>query len=166
MTLFYLMSCAARVTENHYHDIKEGRGFLFQFEQAHEFGGGMWQTGTAAGNDVKVAGNVELLDLNFLQPAVFDLPFDAHARHNCHPHAHLHETFDAFDGGHFERHVEGRTVLGEQLDDAAAEWGFHDVGDKHLFTEFFDFHFATLGQRVLRRHDEGEFVFQDFGGLE
>ena len=78
----------------------------FFFEDADEFGGGVGEAGATAGDKVDVAGHIELFYFYFFHPAVFDFPLDAHARDECDAHAHLHDAFDAFNGGHFDRHVE------------------------------------------------------------
>ena len=126
----------------------------------------MGEAGATAGNDVEVAGDIELADFELFEPAVFDFPGDAHARNNGNAHAHLHEALDAFDGGHFHGHVEGRAMAREELDHSAAEGRFDDMSDKIFFAEFLDLDFAFLGKRMLGRNNQGEFVFEDFGGLE
>ena len=126
----------------------------------------MGETGASARNDVKVARHTELANPEFLQGAVLDLPVHAHAWNDSDAHAHLNETLDAFDGGHFHRHIERRAVAREELDDAAAKGRFNDVGDEVFFAEFLDFDFAFFCQRVLGRNDESEFVLQNFGRLK
>jgi len=113
-----------------------------------------------------MARHIELTDFDFLKSAVLDFPGYAHAGDNGHAVAHLNDTFDAFDGGHFNGHVEGSAMLGEKLDHAAAKRRFDNVGDKIFLSQFLDVHFAALGKGMLRRNDEGEFVFQNFGGLQ
>src|SRR5207302_1623173 len=107
----------------------------FAEEDADEFGGGMGEAGATARNEIDVTRNVELADLHFLHPAVLDFPAHAHARDDGHAHAHLHEAFDAFDGGHFDGHVEGSTVAGEEFNDAAAKGRFDTVGDEGFGSE-------------------------------
>ena len=135
-------------------------------EEAHEFGSGVGQASATTGNDVQVAGDIEFFDFYFFQPAVLDFPGNTHARHDGDAHAHLNETLDAFNSGHFHRHVERRAMASEKFDDAAAKRRFDDVGDEGFLAEFFDADFATLGEGMLRRDDKGEFVFEDFGGLQ
>ncbi len=107
--------------------LTSGRFFL---KHAHEFGGGVGQPGSAAGDDVQVARHVQLANLDLLQPAVLNLPRNAHAWHDRHAHTHLHKALDALDGGHFDGHVEGSAVTSEKLNHFAAEGRFDDVGDK------------------------------------
>jgi len=128
---------------------------LLGFEEAEEFGGGVGEAGAAAGDEVDVAGHAHLADFHFFHPAVFDFPLHAHARNDGHAHAHLHEAFDGFDGGHFDGHVQHRTVAGEQLDDAAAEGRFDAVRDERLVAEVFDVDFFLFGEGMLGRNDEG-----------
>ena len=139
---------------------------LIGFEEAHEFGGGVGEAGATAGKDVEVAGDVQFLNLDFLEPAVLNLPINAHARDDGDAHAHLNETLDALDCGHFHGHVEGRAMAREELDDAAAEGRFDDMGDERFLAEFFDADLSALGERMLGGNDKSKFVFQDFGGLE
>ena len=86
---------------------------LFAAEDARDFGGGEGKAGATAGNQVDVAWDIELTDLQFLHPAVLDFPSNAHARNDGHAHAHLHEALDALDGGHFDGHVERSAVARE-----------------------------------------------------
>jgi hypothetical protein len=111
-----------------------------------------------------MARHVELTDFDFFQGAVLDFPIDAHARNNGDAEPHLDDALDALDGGHFERHVEGGAMFGEKFDHAATEGGFNDVGDKTFLAQFLNVYFAALGESVLWRNYEGEFVFQDFSG--
>jgi hypothetical protein len=99
-------------------------------KDAHEFAGGMREARAAARNQIDVARHVQLPHFYFLHPTVFDFPIHTHTRHDGYAHAHLHEALDAFDGGHFDGHIEGGAVSGEQLDDAAAKRGFDAVGDE------------------------------------
>src|ERR1700737_1006046 len=103
-------------------------------EDTHELSGGVGKAGAAATYEIDVAGNVDLLHFSFLlfYPAVFYFPLHAHARHDGYAHAHLHEALDAFDGGHFDGHVELGVIAREKFNDAASEWGFDDVGDEHF----------------------------------
>src|SRR6201999_1173801 len=54
----------------------------------------------------------------------------------------------------------------EKLDDAAAIWRLDDVSDEGFLAQVFDVHFALLGERMLQRNDEREFVLQYFGRLQ
>ena len=126
----------------------------------------MGEAGTAARDKVDVAGHVQLADFYFLHPAVFDFPLHAHAGDDGDAHAHLYEALDAFDGGHFDGHVELGAMAGEELDDAAAKGRFDAVGDEVFVAEVFDIDFALFGEDVFWGNDEGQFVFADFGGLE
>ena len=94
----------------------------------------------------KVPRNVQLADFDFFQPAMLDFPGYAHAGDDGHTHTHLHETFDAFDRGHLDRHVQRRAMAGEQLDDFAAEGRFDDVGDEGFFSQLFDVDFFAFCQ--------------------
>ena len=40
------------------------------------------------------------------------------------------------------------------------------MGDEILFAKFLDLDFPFFGERVLGRNNQGEFVFEDFSGLE
>src|SRR6266849_7137354 len=104
-------------------------------KDAHELTCGMREACAAPRNEIDVARHVQLPHFYFLHPTVFDFPLNAHARHDGHTHAHLHETLDAFDGGHFNGHVERGAVSGKQLDDAAAKWGFDAVRDEVFIAE-------------------------------
>src|SRR5208282_6874523 len=99
-------------------------------KDADEFGGGVGEAGAAARDQVDVARHVHLADLHFFHPAVLDFPLHAHARHDGHAHAHLHEALDAFDGGHFDGHFQFGAVSREEFDDAAAKRRFDAMGDK------------------------------------
>src|ERR1700688_1242173 len=107
---------------------------------------------SAAAYQVDVAWNVEVLHFYFFHPTVFDFPLHAHARHDGHAHAHLHEALDAFDGGHLDGHVELGVISREELDDAAAEKRFDNVGDEHFAAQVGDVHFALAGQRMFGRY--------------
>jgi len=126
----------------------------------------MGEAGATARNEIDVTRNVELADLHFLHPAVLDFPAHAHARDDGHAHAHLHEAFDAFDGGHFDGHVEGSTVAGEEFNDAAAKGRFDTVGDEGFGSEVSNVDFAFFSQGVSRLHDQGQLVFENYCGLE
>ncbi len=126
----------------------------------------MGEAGSATRNDVEMPRDVELADFEFLEKAMLDFPGDAHAGNDGYTHAHLHETLDAFDRRHFHGHIERSAMAGEKLDDAAAKGCFDDVGDEVFFAEFLDINFLALGEGVLGGNDEGEFVFQDFSGLQ
>src|SRR3984957_15422866 len=135
-------------------------------EDTHELSGGVGKACAAATYQIDVAWNVELLHFYFFHPTVFDFPLHAHARHDGYAHAHLYEALDAFDGGHLDGHVELGMISREKFDDAAAEWRFDDVGDEHFAAEIADFDFALAGQRMFGRYDQGQFVFQNFRGLQ
>ena len=126
----------------------------------------MGEARAAAGDEIDVARHVHLADFHFFHPAVIDFPVNAHARHNGHAHAHLDETLDAFDSGHFDGHVEGGAVAREQLDNTAAEGRLYDMGDEILGAEFRDINFALFGERVFRRNNKSQLIFEDFRGLE
>ena len=79
--------------------------FLGFAEDADQFRGGVREAGSAARDEVDVAGHVELADFYFFHPPVFDFPLDTHAGDDGHAHTHLYEALDAFNGGHFDRHV-------------------------------------------------------------
>src|SRR5262245_19025970 len=135
---------------------------LFPAEDVHELRSAVRETRAAAGDEIDVARHVELANLHFFHPAVLDFPLHTHARDDGHAHAHLHEAFDAFNGGHFDGHVERGAVAGEQLDDAAAEGRFYDMGDEILLSEVGDVDFTLAGESVLRRNDGCELVLEDF----
>jgi hypothetical protein len=135
-------------------------------EHAEELRRGVGQAGAAAGNQIDMTRHIELADFDFFHPAVFDFPLHAHARNDGHAHAHLDEAFDAFDGGHFNGHIERGAIAGKQLDHAAAKRRFNDVSDEDFVVELRDVDLALSGEGVLGRHDERKFVFEDFGGLE
>src|SRR5579883_2221706 len=71
------------------------------------------QAGASPGNQIDMTGHIELADFDFLHPAVLNFPLDAHARNDGHAHAHLDEALDAFDGGHFNGHIEGGAMAGK-----------------------------------------------------
>jgi hypothetical protein len=139
---------------------------LIDFQEAQEFRGGVGEAGAAAGDDVEVAGDIELADFEFLQGAVFDFPVDAHARNNGDAHTHLYEALDALDGRHFHGHIERGAMAGEEFDDPAAEGRFDNVGDEIFLAELFDLDVLFSGEWMLGWNDEGKFVFQDFRGQE
>jgi hypothetical protein len=126
----------------------------------------MREAGAAARHEIDVARHVHLPHFYFLHPTAFDFPIDAHARDDGYAHAHLHETLDAFDGGHFDGHIEGGAVPGEELDDAAAKRRFDAVGDEIFLAEFGDIDFAFFCEEMLGVDYEGQLVFEDFGGEE
>jgi len=97
---------------------------------------------------------------------VLDFPIHAHARDDGHAHAHLHEALDAFDSRHFDGHIEGGAISREELNDAASERGFDAMGDEIFLTEFGDIDFAFFCEEMLGVDDEGQLVFEDFGGEE
>jgi len=139
---------------------------LLDFEKAEELGGGVGEAGAATGDDVEMAGDVELANLELFQGAVVDFPGDTHTGDDGDAHAHLHEALNAFDGRHFHGHVERRLMAREKLDDAAAEGRFDDVGDKVFLAKLLDIDLLLLGEEMLGRNDESEFVLENFGGLE
>src|ERR1700676_4513103 len=96
---------------------------------------------SARAYQVDVARDVELFYFHFFHPAVLDFPLYAHARDDGYSHAHLHEALDAFDGGHFDRHVQGGAISGEELDDATAIRRFDNMSDECLVTKILDGHF-------------------------
>ena len=126
----------------------------------------MGEAGAAAVNEIDVAGEIEAADLHFLHPAVVNFPGNAHAGDDGDADAHLDEALDAFNGGHFNGHIEGGAIAREEFDDAAAERRFDDVGDEILVAKFADFDFAALGERMLWGNDEGELVLENFNGLK
>ena len=111
---------------------------LFSLEDAHEFRGRVRQPRAAPRNEIDVPGHIQLSHLDFLHPAALDLPLHAHARHDGDAHAHLHEPLDAFDGGHFDGHIQRRAVPREELDDAAPVRRFDDVPDEDFVTQVGD----------------------------
>ena len=113
-----------------------------------------------------MARHVHLADLYFFHPAVLDFPLDAHARDDGDAHAHLHESLDAFDGGHFDGHFQFGAVAGKEFDDAAAKGRFDAVGDEVFVAKIGDIDLAFLCEGVFWRNDEGELILTDFGGLE
>jgi len=139
---------------------------LLAAEDAHEFGGREGEASAAAGNEIDVARNVELANLQFLHPAMLDFPLHAHARNDGHAHAHLHKALDAFDGGHFDGHVERGAMAREEFNDAAAKRRFDAVGDESFFSQFSNVNFAFFRKDMFRRNDQGQLVLEDFGGLE
>ena len=138
----------------------------FFFKDANQFGGGVGKAGAPAGDEVDVAGHVELADFNLFHPAVFDFPLDAHAGDEGDAHTHLHDAFDAFNGGHFDGHVEGGAIAREELDDAAAEGRFNDVRNEIFFAKFGDVDFFLFGEEVFGRDDQRELILENFSGLE
>src|SRR5215472_4091109 len=129
--------------------------YLFPAEDAREFGGGEGEAGSATRDEINVSGDIELANFQFFHPAVLDFPPHAHARNDGDAHAHLHETLDAFDGGHFDGHVEGGAVAREKLDDAAAKGRFDAVGDKTPLGEVGDVDFTFFREDMFRRDDQG-----------
>jgi len=81
----------------------------------------MREARAATRNKIDVARHVQLPHFYLFHPAVLDFPTNAHARHDGHAHAHLHEALDAFDGGHFNGHIECGAVSGKQFNNAAAK---------------------------------------------
>ncbi len=57
-------------------------------------------------------------------------------------------------------------MLGEELNDALAEGRFDDVGDEDFLAQFGEIDAAALGQAVLGRDDEGQFVAENLDGGE
>src|SRR5260370_10039389 len=112
------------------------------FENPHEFGGCVGQACAATGYQIDVPWHIQLSYLDFFHPAALDLPPHAHARHDSHAHAHLHEALDALDRGHFDRHVQRCAMPRKELDHAPAEEGFHDVPPQIFFPPPCDIYFA------------------------
>ena len=117
-------------------------------------------------NEIDVARDVQLPHFYFLHPTVFDFPMNAHARHDGHAHAHLNEALDAFDGGHFNGHMERGAVSRKQLNDAAAEGRFDTVRDKSFFAKLGDIDFTLLRKEMLGVHDQSQLILQDLRGLK
>src|SRR5947209_5250623 len=118
-------------------------------QDAHELTCGMREARAAPRNEVDVARHIQLPDLHFLHPAAFDFPMNAHARDDGHAHAHLDEALDAFDGGHFDGHVERGAVSRKQFNDAAAKGRFDAVGDEVFFAKLGDINFAFFREYML-----------------
>ena len=135
-------------------------------QDAHQFGGGVRKARSAARNEIDVTGKVQLADLNFFHPAMLDFPTHAHPGNDRDADAHLHKPFDAFDGGHFDGHVESGAISCEEFDHAAPVGRLDDVSNERLFVEIRDIDFAALGKRMLEGNDQSEFVLEDFGGLK
>lgn len=76
------------------------------------------------------------------------------------------EALDGFEAGEFDAHVEGSLVASEGFDDALAEGGGDDVGDKVLLTEFADGEAFASGERMAGGDDEGHRVGIDGDGVE
>ena len=131
-----------------------------------EFGGGEGEAGSAARNEIDVARNIELANFQFFHPAVVDFPLHTHARNDGHAHAHLYEALDAFDSGHLDGHVERCAMARKQFDDAAAKRRFDAMRDKVFPGEVGDVDLAFFREDMFRRNHQGEFILQDFGGLE
>src|SRR5260370_8199806 len=104
----------------------------------------MREARAAPRNEINVARHVQLPHSYFLHPAAFDFPLNTHAGHDRHAHAHLHEALDAFDGGHFNRHVERGAVSRKQLNDSAAKGLFSTVPDEVSFSQLAYTHFPFL----------------------
>src|SRR6266849_616471 len=136
------------------------------FQNAHEFGSGLGKPRAAARDQVEVARNTELADFHFLEPAAFEFPRHAHSWNNSYAHPHLHKPLDAFDRGHFHWHVQNGAVAREEFDDPPAEWRLHNMRDEGFFAEFFDFNFLAFGEPVFWRHHQGQFILQNFRGLQ
>src|SRR5260370_7603639 len=117
-------------------------------KDAHELTGGMREACPAPRNEIDVARHVQLPHFYFLHPTMFDLPTNAHARHDGHAHAHLHEALDAFDGGHFNGHVERGAVSREQLDDPPAKVSFYAVRDEGFFPKLGDIDFTFFRENM------------------
>src|SRR5260370_14886838 len=124
-----------------------GRCSLFT-KDAHELSGGMREARPAPRNEVDVARHVHLPHFYLLHPTTFDFPMNAHARHDGHAHAHLHEALDALDGGHFNGHVERGAVSRKQLNDAAAKGRFDAMLDEILSSKLGDIDFPLFGEEM------------------
>src|ERR1700677_4904882 len=105
----------------------------------------MRETSATARDHIDVAWHAELQNLYFFHPSVLDFPPHAHARDDSHAHTHLHEAFDALDGGHLDRHIQFGAMAGEKFNHAAAEGAFHAVRDENLFGQFRDIDLAFFG---------------------
>jgi len=125
----------------------------------------MRETRAATRDQINVAGHIELPDFYFFHPAVLDFPLHAHARHDGHAHAHLHEALDAFDGRHLDGHVELGVIAHEKFYDAASEGRFDDVGDEILGAQVGEIGSPTLGEAMFGRNDEGELIVRNPGIL-
>src|SRR6267154_6783593 len=143
-----------------------GKRLFTVAQDAHQLRGGMRQARSAPRYQVHVAGQAQLPHLYFFHPTAFNLPLHTHTRHDRHAHAHLHKALDAFDGGHFNGHIERGAVPGEKLDDPAAKWRLNDVPDEGFVGKIFDVHLPALGQRMFQRHHQGQLVLQDFRSLQ
>jgi hypothetical protein len=77
-----------------------------------------------------------------------------------------HESFDGFEAGELDAHVERRLMASEGFDDALAQRGSHGVGDEILRAEFADGNLPLFCQRVLGGDDEGDGVGVDGDGVE
>src|SRR5882762_545618 len=122
-------------------------------QDAHQFRGGMRQTRSAAGYQVHVAGQAQLPHLYFFHPTALNLPLHTHTRHDRYAHAHLHKALDAFDGGHFNGHIQRGAVSRKQLNDAAAKGRFDAVRDEVFFSKLGDVDFALLCKEMLWVYD-------------
>src|SRR5947208_12607593 len=142
-----------------------GRGSL-SAKNLHEFTGSVRETSAAARNEIDMARDIELADFHFLHPAVLDFPLDTHARNEGHAHAHLNEALHAFDGGHFDGHIERGAVSRKQLNDAEAEGRFNAVRDKSFFAKLGDIDFTLLRKEMLGVHDQSQLILQDLRGLK
>ncbi len=114
----------------------------------------MREARAAPRNEINVTRHVHLPHFYFLHPAVFNFPIYAHAGNNGYAHAHLHKALDAFDGGHFNGHIEGGPVSGKELNDAAAKGRFDAVGDEVFFAKFGDINFPLFCEDMLGVHDQ------------
>src|SRR5256885_4986375 len=90
-------------------------------ENTHQLCGGVGESRATTRDQIDVTREIQLADLYLFHPTVGDFPVDAHARHDGDAHTHLDEALDALNGGHFNGHVENRTVSSKELDDAATE---------------------------------------------
>src|SRR5260370_2760078 len=135
-------------------------------KDAHELAGGVREARTAPRDKIYVTRHVQLPHFYFLHPTVLDFPEHAHARHDGHTHAHLHEALDAFDGRHFDGHVERGAVSRKEFYDTEPKGRFHDVRNESFIAEVGDIDFALLREDMLGMHDESQLVFQDFRGLK
>ena len=134
----------------------------FFSKDAHELTCGMGEARAAPRNEVDVPRHIQLPHLYFLHPAAFDFPVNAHARDDGDAHAHLHEAFDAFDGGHFNGHIEGGAISGKQFNDAAAKGRLDAVSDEVFFAKLGDIDFAFFCEDVLGVDDQCQLIFADF----
>src|SRR5713226_5095647 len=157
---FACWCCGTMLVEIAFRPAKRDNSFFS--EDAHELAGGMGEARAAPRNEVNVPRHIQLPHLYFLHPAAFDFPMNTHARDDGDAHAHLHEAFDAFDGGHFDGHVERGAVSGKQFNDAAAKRRLDAVSDEVFFAKLGDIDFAFFCEDMLGVDDQCQLIFADF----